>query len=141
MGTSVPSRCPTRFARANKGPADNALRRAVFFHRKVEARDRTFENQGFRASGLSLITAAIVYRNTVSHPGVAAGVLGIFADVVEQHYNRAGQSMAASAFDQVLKQRRQRMSPESPPSRRDRRLPVPPAPARPPANWRPPIRS
>ena len=30
-----------------------------------EIRDRTFENQSFRASGLSLITAAIVHWNTV----------------------------------------------------------------------------
>ncbi|WP_148359291.1 Tn3 family transposase, partial [Acidocella aminolytica] len=38
---------------------------AVFFHRQGEIRDRTFENQSFRASGLSLITAAIVHWNTV----------------------------------------------------------------------------
>jgi TnpA family transposase len=34
-------------------------------HRQGEIRDRTFENQSFRASGLSLITAAIVHWNTV----------------------------------------------------------------------------
>jgi len=49
----------------NKGEASNALRRAVFFHRQGEFRDRTFENQSFRASGLSVLTAAIVYWNTV----------------------------------------------------------------------------
>ncbi len=49
----------------NKGEASNALRRAVFFHRQGEFRDRTFENQSFRASGLSLLTAAIVHWNTV----------------------------------------------------------------------------
>ena len=38
----------------NKGEASNSLRRAVFFHRQGEIRDRTFENQSFRASGLSL---------------------------------------------------------------------------------------
>lgn len=37
----------------------------MFFHRLGEIRDRTFENQSFRASGLSLITAAIVHWNTV----------------------------------------------------------------------------
>jgi TnpA family transposase len=37
----------------NKGEASNALRRAVFFHRQGKIRDRTFENQSFRASGLS----------------------------------------------------------------------------------------
>ena len=36
-----------------KGEASNSLRRAVFFHRQGEIRDRTFENQSFRASGLS----------------------------------------------------------------------------------------
>ena len=49
----------------NKGEASNSLRRAIFFHRQGEIRDRTFENQSFRASGLSLITAAIVHWNTV----------------------------------------------------------------------------
>jgi TnpA family transposase len=34
--------------------ASNSLRRDVFFHRQGEIRDRTFENQSFRASGLSL---------------------------------------------------------------------------------------
>jgi hypothetical protein len=37
----------------------------VLFHRQGEIRDRTFENHSFRASGLSLITAAIVHWNTV----------------------------------------------------------------------------
>jgi TnpA family transposase len=45
--------------------SDPALRRAVFFHWQGEIRDRTFENQSFRASGLSLITPAIVHWNTV----------------------------------------------------------------------------
>ncbi len=49
----------------NKGEASNALRRAVFFHRQGEFRDRTFESQSFRASGLSLVTAAIVHWNTI----------------------------------------------------------------------------
>ena len=47
----------------NKGEASNALRRAVFFHRQGEIRNRTFENQSFRASGLSLITAATFARH------------------------------------------------------------------------------
>ena len=49
----------------NKGEASNSVRRAVVFYRQGEIRDRTFENQSFRASGLSLITAAIVHWNTV----------------------------------------------------------------------------
>ena len=49
----------------NKGEARNALARAVFFHRLGEIRDRTFENQSYRASGLNLAVAAIILWNTV----------------------------------------------------------------------------
>jgi len=49
----------------NKGEARNALARAVFFNRLGEIRDRSFENQRYRASGLNLVTAAIVLWNTV----------------------------------------------------------------------------
>lgn len=48
----------------NKGEARNALARAVFFHRLGEIRDRTFENQIYRASGLNLLVAAIILWNT-----------------------------------------------------------------------------
>lgn len=49
----------------NKGEARNALARAVFFNRLGEIRDQSFEQQQYRASGLNLITAAIVLWNTV----------------------------------------------------------------------------
>jgi TnpA family transposase len=49
----------------NKGEARNALARAVFFNRLGEIRDRSFEDQQYRASGLTLVTAAIVLWNTV----------------------------------------------------------------------------
>lgn len=49
----------------NKGEARNALARAVFFNRPGEIRDRSFEQQRYRASGLNLVTAAIVLWNTV----------------------------------------------------------------------------
>jgi len=49
----------------NKGEARNALARAVFLCRLGEIRDRSFEQQRFRASGLTLVTAAIVLWNTV----------------------------------------------------------------------------
>ena len=49
----------------NKGEAKNALARAVFFDRLSELRDRSFENQRYRASGLNLAVAAIVVWNTV----------------------------------------------------------------------------
>jgi hypothetical protein len=49
----------------NKGEAKNALARAVFFNRLGEMRDRSFENQRYRASGLTLVVAAIILWNTV----------------------------------------------------------------------------
>lgn len=49
----------------NKGEARNALARAVFFNRLGEMRDRSFENQCYRASGLNLVIAAIILWNTV----------------------------------------------------------------------------
>lgn len=49
----------------NKGEARNALARAVFFNRLGEVRDRSFENQRYRASGLNLVVAAIILWNTV----------------------------------------------------------------------------
>ncbi len=49
----------------NKGEARNSLARTVFFNRLGEVRDRTFENQLYRASGLNLIVAAIILWNTV----------------------------------------------------------------------------
>ena len=49
----------------NKGEARNSLARAVFIHRLGEIRDRSFEQQRYRASGLNLVTAAIVLWNTV----------------------------------------------------------------------------
>ncbi|GHK58147.1 hypothetical protein KPZU09_78830 [Klebsiella pneumoniae] len=39
--------------------------RAVFFNRLGEIRDRSFEQQRYRASGLNLVTAAVVLWNTV----------------------------------------------------------------------------
>ena len=49
----------------NKGEQQNALRRAVFFNRLGEIRDRSYKNQSHRASGLNLLVAAIILWNTV----------------------------------------------------------------------------
>lgn len=49
----------------NKGEARHSLAQAVFAHRQGRMSDRTFENQAFKASGLNLATAAIVYWNTL----------------------------------------------------------------------------
>lgn len=49
----------------NKGEARNALARAVFFYRRGEILDRTWEQQYNSASGLNLVVAAIILWNTV----------------------------------------------------------------------------
>ncbi len=48
----------------NKGESRNSLARAVFIHRLGEIRDRTYENQQYRASGLNLVVTAIILWNT-----------------------------------------------------------------------------
>ena len=48
----------------NKGESRNSLAHAVFIHRLGEIRDRTYENQQHRASGLNLIVTAIILWNT-----------------------------------------------------------------------------
>ncbi len=52
-------------AELNKGESRNALSRALSFNRLGEIRDKNFEDQRYRASGLTLVTAAIVLWNTV----------------------------------------------------------------------------
>ncbi|MGQ2953051.1 MAG: Tn3 family transposase, partial [Agrobacterium sp.] len=49
----------------NKSESQNTLARALFFNRLGELRDRTFESQFHRASGLNLLINAIVYWNTL----------------------------------------------------------------------------
>ena len=48
----------------NKGETRNSLARAIFIHRLGEIRDRTYENQQHRASGLNLLVTAIILWNT-----------------------------------------------------------------------------
>ncbi len=57
----------------NKGGARNALARAVFFNRLGELRDRSYEDQQGRASGLTLLTAAIGLWNAVYSPECVEG--------------------------------------------------------------------
>jgi TnpA family transposase len=52
-------------AELNKGESRNALARPVRFHRLGRLRDRTVEAQQHRASGLTLVTAAIALWNTI----------------------------------------------------------------------------
>ena len=49
----------------NKGELKNSLAKAVCFNRLGELRDRSFEAQRHRASGLNLVVAAIILWNTV----------------------------------------------------------------------------
>src|SRR6202795_1838000 len=55
----------TRFERSPARKSAPPRRRRSSRRPRCGARDRTFENQSFRASGLSLLTAAIVHWNTV----------------------------------------------------------------------------
>ena len=50
------------------------LTRAVSFHRLGEIRDKSYEDQRFRASGLTLVTAAIVLWNTVYLDRIITGM-------------------------------------------------------------------
>ncbi len=48
----------------NKGEAENALKRAIFFHRAGRLRDHGLQAQSHRASALNLVAGAIVLWNT-----------------------------------------------------------------------------
>jgi site-specific recombinase XerD len=43
-----------------------------------------------------------------SHPGLAAGLLGISPEILEQHYNRSSQCQAGARFAKLIQQRRRR---------------------------------
>ena len=77
----------------NQGEARKALARAVFFYRLGEMRDRSFEQQCYRASGLNLVTAASVLWNTVSlerAPNALRGQGQSVDDVLLQHLSPLG---------------------------------------------------
>jgi len=85
----------------NKGEARNALARSVFFYRLGEIRDRSFEAQRYRASGLNLVTAAIVLWNTVylerafhamesRRMQLDAGLLPYLSPLAWEHINLTG---------------------------------------------------
>ena len=80
-GISDPTLRRRANAGLNKGEARNALARAVFFHRLGEIRDRTFENQRYRASGLNLAVTAIILWNTV-YLGRAVDELRTQGDII-----------------------------------------------------------
>src|SRR3546814_14984812 len=57
----------------NKGEAHHALKNALRIGRQGEIRDRTTEGQHYRIAGLNLLTAIIVYWNTL-HLGHAVEI-------------------------------------------------------------------
>jgi hypothetical protein len=66
---------------------------AVFFNRLGEIRDRSFEQQRHRASGLNLVTAAIVLWNTVYLERAVGALLGhgrIIDDYLLQYLSPLG---------------------------------------------------
>ena len=73
-------------AEFDKGEARYALARAVCFHRLGRLRDRTAEMQQHRASGLALVTAAIILWSSV-YLGRALDVLRRRGEVVPDALN------------------------------------------------------
>lgn len=102
----------------NKGEARNALARAVFFNRLGELRDRTYENQRYRASRLNLVVAAIVLWNTVYLERTVAALrdrgqaipdelLAHLSPLGWEHINLTGDYVWKSDGEEALAPRRQ----------------------------------
>ena len=91
----------------NKGESRNGLARAVFIHRLGEIRDRTYENQQHRASGLNLLVTAITLWNTryLNHAidalreteGVSDHLLAHLSPLGWEHINLTGDYVWSSA--------------------------------------------
>lgn len=77
----------------NKGEAENALKRAIFFHRIGRIRDHALQAQSHRASALNLVAGAIVLWNTTYLEAVRAQLAGLGRSVpteVLQHLSPLG---------------------------------------------------
>ena len=72
----------------NKGELKNSLAKAVCFNRLGELRDRSFEAQRHRASGLNLLVDAIILWNTV-YLERAIGALRQQGRQVDESFSRA----------------------------------------------------
>lgn len=72
-------------ASLNKGEARNALARAVFFNRLGEMRDRSYEDQTHRASGLNVLCAAIALWNTVYVEKAVEELRGRGVKITDEH--------------------------------------------------------
>jgi TnpA family transposase len=92
----------------NKGEAKNALARAIFFNRLGEMRDRSFENQRYRASGLNLVVAAIILWNTVYLDRSTAALKkhgGVVDEQLLQHLSPLGWEHINLTGDYIWRQR------------------------------------
>ena len=76
----------------NKSEAKNALAHAVFFNRLGELRDRSFENQRYRASGLNLSSGR---NRAMDHDLSAAGNTGAESAWATRGRRFAGTPLAA----------------------------------------------
>jgi hypothetical protein len=75
----------------NKGESAHKLKRAVFFHERGEVRDRSFDSQAFRASGLNLVVSAIVHWNT----GLRRPHRRFFEGQGQEHFRSSAQTRFA----------------------------------------------
>ena len=94
----------------NKGEAKNALARAVFLNRLGEIRDRSFENQRYRASGLNLVVSAVVLWNTVYLERAVQALRDsgeIVDDKILQHLSPLGWEHVNLTGDYIWRQSRQ----------------------------------
>lgn len=68
-----------------KGEARNTLQRALALYRQGVIRDRSIENQRYRASGLNLVIAAILVWNTVYLPHAIEAMRATGEDIPDEH--------------------------------------------------------
>jgi len=76
----------------NKGEAENALKRAIFFHRIGRIRDHALQAQSHRASALNLVAGAIVLWMHLANLGrpVPPDLLQHLSPLGWQHINLTG---------------------------------------------------
>jgi hypothetical protein len=65
----------------NKGEAAHKLKRAIFIHERGEIRDRSFDSQAFRSSGLNMVASAIIHWNTIYLARAAADLRAAGRDI------------------------------------------------------------
>ena len=73
----------------NKGEAQNALKRAIFFHRTGRLRDHGLQAQGHHASALNLVAGAIVLWNTT------------YLEAVMRHLERQGRPVPSDLLQHL----------------------------------------